>query len=332
MTQIKGFSLVELMISSAVSLILLGGIMGLVNHALKGNSNITQRSQLQQNAQVAMNLIAQDLTIAGTGISQGGIPLPNGTVSTSSKRGCTSSGCGSWNLTSDYGTDNVNNRLYSVLCGSGLGPNVGAGATDIISVIYLDTSVDLGTNLAAMANDGSTITLLTGKAAALKANDVLMLCNSMGCAAGAVTANPAGDVVPFGNGDALSFNQSNATQGKISGLNPAQPTSITADKILIVTYYIEASTMRLMRQVNLNPPVPVAEIIENLQFTYDIQGGSGVTSNLDDAGTSQNQIRKINIRVVARSLNPEVSGKYDRIELTSSVSIRNLAFIDRFPT
>jgi type IV pilus assembly protein PilW len=330
----KGFSLLELMIASMVGLIILGGVMGLLNQAFKGNSNILQRSQLQQNAQVALNLVSQDLTIAGTGIAQGGIPLPSGAASTAAKRGCTTSGCGSWVITSNYGVDNVNNRLYSVMCGDGLGPNVGAGATDIITVAFLDTNVDLGNNITAIASDGSTINLLTGKGALLKANDILMLASSNnGSTAAVVTANPSGDQVALSSGDALHFNQLTSTLlGNVRALVPSGAVNISADKINVVTYYIEATTMRLMRQVNLNSPVPVAEIIENLQFTYDIQGASGVTSNLDDAGTSQNQIRKINIRVGARSLNTEINGKYDRIELTTSVSVRNLSFVDRYPT
>lgn len=327
----KGFSLVEMMVAATVSLIILGGVMGLLNQALKSNSNITQRSQLQQNIQVALNLLSQDLTIAGTGISQGGIPLPSGSVSQASKRGCNSGGCGVWNLTTDYGTDNVNNRLYSVLCGNGLGPNVGLGTTDIITVAYLDTTVDLGDNLAAWGTNGSSVTLLSGKAAPLKANDILMFQNSAGYAAGVITAAPTGSQVPLADGDALHFNQSSTTQGNIKGIKSVAATSTSVDRIMLITYYIEASTMRLMRQVNVNPPVPVAEIIENLQLTYDIQGNSSVSSNLEDAGTSPNQIRKINIRVGGRSSNAEISGKYDRMELTTSVSVRNLSFIDRYP-
>jgi hypothetical protein len=282
---------------------------------------------------VALNLIAQDLTIAGTGIVQGGISLPSGTVSTASKRGCNSGGCGVWNLTTNYGTDNVNNRIYSVLCGNGLGPNVGVGVTDIITVAYVDPRVDLGNNLSAIDSNGNSVTLLSGLATQLKANDILMFTATNGAmAAAVVTANPTGNVVTWGSGDALLFNQPTATQGNVKALVASGALNITADKINLVTYYIEATTLRLMRQVNMNTPVPVAEIIENLQFTYDIQGATGVTSNLDDAGIYQNQVRKINIRVGARSSSPEINGRYDRIELTSSVCVRNLSFVDRYPT
>ena len=104
-----------------------------------------------------------------------------------------------------------------------------------------------------------------------------------------------------------------------------------------MTYYLDPGTSttasRLMRQVNAQRPVPVAENIENLQFSYDIFNDvTGVeTSNLRNAGGTPNQIRKVNLSVGARAPLQRLVGKgLDRVTLATSISPRNVSFSDRY--
>jgi hypothetical protein len=84
--------------------------------------------------------------------------------------------------------------------------------------------------------------------------------------------------------------------------------------------------------------VPIAEHIEDLKFTYDIVDPitNALTSNSLDAVTGAppvsqpNQIRKVNISVTARSVRPEGTGDFLRINLTTSIGPRNLSFRDRY--
>ena len=95
---------------------------------------------------------------------------------------------------------------------------------------------------------------------------------------------------------------------------PAGTPAPVVTRILAITYYLDIPTgpdglrytsddlpPRLMRQINGQPAVPVADGVADLQFSYDIFDDSAGTdtSNLADAGLSigksPNQIRKVNI-------------------------------------
>src|SRR5262249_26396205 len=129
---------------------------------------------------------------------------------------------------------------------------------------------------------------------------------------------------------------------KISG-----GTFMTATRIWIITYYIDLlpdpsgaggpGTPRLMRQVNGQTPVPLAENIADLRITYDTYDNNNVLQvNLADAGASlvppvsPNMIRKVNIaRMIARSPMRGAKG-YQSIDLSTEVSVRNMSFKDRY--
>jgi hypothetical protein len=83
--------------------------------------------------------------------------------------------------------------------------------------------------------------------------------------------------------------------------------------------------------------------LDNLQFSFDLVDGITNPTNQDDPATP-NQVRKINIVVGARSrerspmmiaranVDPEapVVDPFFRASLTSQVSLRSLALVDRY--
>lgn len=328
----EGFSLVELLIAVTLALVIMGSVMELFRQGVNASSLAAQRGEMQQNARVALNLISQDLGSAGTGMPQGGIQLPNGTGASKPTRGCSNATCGIWEYLAD-------DRLYSVTPGDGLGPTIGGTATDVVSLVYRDISLSLGqAPLVSITPSGSEITAQSGSSAGVVSGDILMLCNANGCAMGVVTNTMANDKIAFAASDALSINQPSAATGNIVSIaNPGPPAGnyppTTACRVLVTTYYIEDSTLRLMRQVNAHPPVPVAEIVENLQISYDTFDDAtlSATADLPAAGDVPNQIRKVNITVAVRSPSALAqSGKFDRLSLRTSVSVRNLTFRDRY--
>jgi len=326
----KGFSLVEMLVTVALCSVVMGSVLELFRQGVNMHSASMQRAEMQQNARVALNLMAQDFSMASTGFVDGGIQLPTGDGSTNPKRGCSSSSCGTW----DYLTDD---RLYAITPGDGVGPMVGGSATDMVTLVYRDpdlTTLSAAT-VAGVNSTGTQITTQAGGTASIQAKDVLMLCNSLGCAAGVVTSVDSGaDQIHFADSDSLSYNQSSIEVGNIKAISNSgvfPPT--TAYRIFVISYFVETSTMRLMRQVSSHPPVPVAEIVENLQITYDTFDDAtlAATSNLPTAGGVPNQIRKVNISINVRSAQPETrNGRYDRFAAKTSVSIRNLSFNDRY--
>lgn len=324
----RGFSLAEMLVTLALCSLIMGSVMELFRQGVNMNSVATQRAEMQQNARVALNLMAQDFSIASTGFVDGGIQLPTG--STNPKRGCSTSSCGTW----DYLTDD---RMYAITPGDGLGPTIGGVATDMVTLVYRDpdlTTLSAAT-LASVNSTGTQITTQAGGTANIQANDALMLCNSLGCAAGLVTSVASGsNQINFADGDVLNYNQSSLSVGNIKSISNSgvfPPT--TAYRIFVISYFVEATTMRLMRQVNAHPPVPVAEVVENIQISYDVFNDTTLAAiaDLPTAGGVPNQIRKVNVSISVRAPRREVhTGEYDRFSARTSVSVRNLSFNDRY--
>jgi type II secretory pathway pseudopilin PulG len=343
----RGFSLVESLLALAMGLLLMASVMELFRQAINVNTKVAQRSEMQQNVLAALNMMSQDLSMAATGFPQGGLQLPYGTGT--SARFC-------------VGTDNVQHLsrpalrdwLFVITPGDGL-VLVDGVSTDVVTLVYRDPTIPLDMSpLASISNDGTSITLSSNGEyqTALNAagnvpvqpGDVLVLYNAKGYASAVVTSASGNSINMESGVDPLQFNQTAAAVGNIQALKnfpattPAYMASTAAFRIQIITYYIDNSTNRLMRQVNCSAPVPVAENITNLQFTFDIfrEGvGGGATAELPTfdfaQGQSPNQIRKVNITVAFASSEEEItSGKKNFTTLKTSVSVRNLAFRDRY--
>ena len=92
-----------------------------------------------------------------------------------------------------------------------------------------------------------------------------------------------------------------------------------------------------MRLVNARKPVPVAENVADLRFTYDTYDNNGVLLNATGDGgmglatpISPNQIRTINLsHLTIRSQLPGQSG-YQSIDIQTAISARNMSFSDRY--
>jgi hypothetical protein len=107
----------------------------------------------------------------------------------------------------------------------------------------------------------------------------------------------------------------------------------------MITYYIDITNParpQLMRQVNMNPPQAVGEVIENLQIFYDILNAgtnpATVTAGQESPTDAQlPDIRDAYIILFARSENPySQSSTYFRNNLETVVSIRGLDFYNEF--
>ncbi len=312
----RGFSIFELIVAMGLATVILGGALALTSQAIGLSDMVSQRSDMQQNGRVAINMMALDASLAGTGFPTSGVQLPSGNGSQPSYFACDSAGC--------YVTNNVYSaeRLYATWPGQAGGPTINGVATDVLTVVYDDptsefdqyvlTDIDpLGKDI---TFDAATTPAYDDAVVGLKVGDVLLLSNVNGQAVGEITdVSCAGGDACFspgvGNGE-LRFNQSGAAVGSIKQMihppDGAAFAPTTARRIYIITYYINNSDPDiplLMRQVNASPPMAVAEYVENLQVTYDIydDNTSVATADLDDAGGQPNQIRKTNIAITVRS-------------------------------
>ena len=73
-----GFTLVELLISTTILLLALGGAVTTFKNALSVNQTGTQTADANQNLRAGTNLLIRDLLEAGRGLLPGGIPIPSG--------------------------------------------------------------------------------------------------------------------------------------------------------------------------------------------------------------------------------------------------------------
>jgi prepilin-type N-terminal cleavage/methylation domain-containing protein len=158
-------------------------------------------------------------------------------------------------------------------------------------------------------------------------------------------ADPSGKCVGttwtlgFAAGDPLNMNQTAGANNLTSAF--AAPGTMTVSRLNVVTYYLQVpaaggtvQTPRLMRQVNGLSPVPVADNIINLQFSYDvIDAFTGyLSANLNNpiaSGESPSLIQKVNIWVMGESL---TSGgkKSQSMYLITSVAARNMSFCNSY--
>ena len=346
MTQ-KGFTLIELMVAIVVTVTVMIAAMSVYQKSVQVSTTVTQQAEMQAELRGAANQLVRDLNQAGTGIPIGGIPIPKtGGGGTNPRFACDSVKC--YIAANNTFTQGV---LYKVTPANGVGPNV-VQASDAIIITYTDPGLNWSAYTTQVAAaDGSTITLPAGTtpplndpAVGLNVGDVLLLQNANGAAAGVVTTyNASTRVITFANLDPLNMNQSGATAGNIKSLNiAAAPTTVF--RIMMITYFIQqintpsGSDTQLMRQIGARTPTPVADHIEDLQFTYDVfdSNTSNLTAALPDAATGSpatpvpNQIRKINITMSVRSPRRNAQGSYDHFTLTTSLGPRNLSFHDRY--
>jgi hypothetical protein len=345
--QARGLSLIELLLSMALGLVILGAGIVLFRQGVDVSYTAGQRAEMQQNSRVAMNLLARDLSIAGMRVPPGGIELPNGGGATETRRAC--SGAGSCGILGFF----VNDRLYAITPGDGLGPTINGVATDAVTLVFVDDSLRLENPVVSATPSGNQITVdpadvarLNDPATGVQPGDILLISNVNGPALGVVTGLPSPDTLLFDNSDPLNANQPSAANGNIASIldppnGPAIPNPTNIMRISVISYFIDDSNPNepvLMRQLNAHPAVPVALNIENLQITYDIADvGAGPEANLPDPQVlvppvSPDQIREVNIVLGARSPVRGMFGRdFERVTLTTAVSIRNLGWFDRYP-
>lgn len=366
----NGFSLFELLIAMTVGLVVLGAAIMLYQRSVQVSNVITSHAELQSEMRGAMNQIARDLNQAGTGIPLGGIPIPSASGGgINPKFACDSSACyisasntftngvlykvtpgNNIGVTTSEATDSIVITYMDPIAPAG---DLTSSATGLDWSPYATTTIsDTGDTLTMPAG---TTPVLNDPQKGLVVGDLLLMQNEKGSAIGTVTGfNAATRIINFAStGDPLKFNQpaNPAVSGTLAGLriSPTPATGphykpVTVSRIMMITYFVRKDPtdnhLSLMRQVNARTPAPVAEYIEDLQISYDMLDDStdpaGLVANVADATLGSpavakpNQIRKVNLRITARSPRLNAQGDYDRMSIATSIGPRNLSFYDKY--
>lgn len=329
-----GFTLSELLVSTVVTMMVLAAALGSFSDAIRITDAARESTDTNQSLEVSTTLMVRDFIQAGQGIPLGGIPVPSGTGALPVKR---PSPAGS-DMTFPVGTE----AIPSVAPGGSLGPMVLGVLTDMVHVMYADPTLRLSSlPLASLASDGSQMTVDAsidiGGQDKIQAGDLILFSNAFGNAMQMVTSR-TGQTVFFDANDPMLINQRGAPQGTIMNLKSgAQFPPTTATRINLVSYYIDATTdpalPRLVRQVNMGARLAIALGIENYQITYDLVDGGANPTNIETpaAPSSPNHIRKANLFIAGRSLAVNArSRQFFRNTVATQVSLRSLAFVDRY--
>jgi Tfp pilus assembly protein PilW len=325
----SGFTLIEFAICSLATMVMLGATFTLLNSMFIANAGMGEMMQTQQNIRVAMNTITRDITMAGTGLPNGGIKVPNGTNATSLTR----QGAGG-----DMATPN--NAIAILAPGNSVGPTLNGTATDALTITAINQDSPTWNVLQfnAEGTDIDFVQEVRNGAFQLVQGDLLVFTNSNGSVFGCVTSvNMTSSRAFFAAMDGMGINQPTAASGNIQSIKSGDGTypPTTATRINIVTYYINndnAAHPKLMRAVNAQTPQAIVEDIENLQFSFDL---FDFTTNDDTANqattNSPNQIRSVTVSLNGRS--PKVmnrANRFYRFSLVSKVNVRNATFRNRY--
>ncbi len=330
-----GFSLAEFLVSVTLTLVVLALAFTSFQNAYSISESAALMADVNENLRSAMHFLVRDLIQTGQGIPTGGIPIPSGTGAQPVRR---PSPPGAAYTFSDGPV------LPALTPGAGLGPTVGGWATDMVTLLYADITLPLNAApLAFVAADGSRATVdpsipITDPDTAIRPGDLILFSNALGNALQEVTRTDGGQTMFFDTGDPLNLNQPGAGEGTLGQLQsaPGQYPPTTATRVVMVTYYLDAtdpSSPRLMRQVGAGTPLAIALNIENLQLSFDLVDGVTNPTNVKTPvpPNSPQEIRKVNVFVTARSETPHrIMRQFLRNSLSTQVSLRSLSFVDRY--
>jgi len=228
-----GFTLTEMMVSTAIVLMVVAAALQTFTQGLQINDAGTQLADANQNLRAGTNQLARDIMMAGRIIGTEGISMPTGVGITFKRPGPTA-------LTFDLAADNpdvadATLQMPSISSGFQLGPTINGSKTDIITILTIDEFMPVltapplvaGTPTqyeGTLAPDGSFVTLptnsiwLTGDTVAdtpkLQVGDLVYLKNSNGNAIQTVTKIDTTKIYFESNSmDFFGFNRVNATTG-----------------------------------------------------------------------------------------------------------------------
>jgi prepilin-type N-terminal cleavage/methylation domain-containing protein len=303
----RGFSLMELLVASAIGLIAIMAMTQMFDMGMHSTLTVTQRVDTQQNMRAGIELMTKDISMAGAGLPAGGLQLANAGGAT--KVACNQSG--TCYVPADVYPNSgagAQNYMYGILPGFGNGvqssaviASAPAAVNDSVTSIYCDYNFPL-TNFTFTfpSSTQASVAVVNGAVTpnnilapgGLNVGDLLLFIvstpgngktaqgTSMAQTAAAVaeiTGMPNNLTINFAAGDALNFNQTGANSIATIAASYVAGTTITVCRLYAVTYFLQVpvaggtvQSPRLMRQVNGLNAVPVADNIINLQFSYDM--------------------------------------------------------------
>jgi prepilin-type N-terminal cleavage/methylation domain-containing protein len=369
-TNERGFSLMEVMVTMAITLIIMAGTMRAMNDAMRASETAQLVTSMNRGLRTAADIMVRDMLQVGQGLPPSHVvQIPQGGTATAVKLpGPLKSPA----VTRTLPTSTT--VLAAVIPGPGLGPTINGVATDVVTTLSVDSAFDRVQLTAITANSivvRTGVTITGSVPTAVRPGDLIMLLKGSTTTLVEVTEVESPSTIRFATTAPLNLNQSGANVGSVGTLMATAPTDVidppddpyiptSASRVRMISYYLDTvsdpARPRLVRRLNhgVNATdaalydntlgTAVAFDVENLQISYDlvdsVNNWANVKMNAADVAGSgacspdpcnANQIRKINLLLVGRSRLPLRSTKqFFRNSITTQVSLRSLAFVDRY--
>jgi prepilin-type N-terminal cleavage/methylation domain-containing protein len=375
----RGFTLMEMMIAMALSAVVMAAAVQMFSKAVSATFVVSQKAEMQQDFRAAATMLTKDAGMAGSGMGNNvQIALPSGNGVQVPVYGCDQTpkcyingGAVAYPIPAGSTVP----YLYGLIPGPRFGPtlNAAGGPTDVMTVVNADTNFLLSCyNATVTSNTVVNFVLpnplpntcvvplpltapqdINDPVVGLTPGDLVELQITIGVGNGATSSAVLGEVtnvaktaantynVTFAAGDPLRMNQPTAAAGSLQQVNGGNG---SANRINVVSYYIDNTIVppRLMRQTSGHTPIPLAENVSFLQFSYDLfnSASGSMLTDQGDGGASQNltpnQITKINIKHMSVTSTLKGSGGgnangYQGLDLQTSVSARDLTFKNDYP-
>ena len=358
----SGFTLVELLLASMLTVVVMGVAFSTFSNALQLNESVVNLTDASQNLRAGTNLLVRDLLQAGRHVDIGGIPIPSGPTAEAVHRP------GPDGTSYAFDNEEAGTTLSAITTGAGLGPTVAGRDTDLITIVMGDPLLDhldlyqfdAPDARARLSEDGDSFDVadtgwLEGEGALIppiSAGDLIYFTStSVGGALQTVT-RVEGTRVYFDADDPFNLNQRTANAGSIRQILPDNPPAcddedvechpvMSVRRVYMYSYFVQEDTSgipRLMRAVNHFPATALAGVIEDLELSFDLVDGVVNPTNVKDLPYTANgvtytasQIRKVNVHVGVRSeVRSSRTNDYLRNHLSTVISLRNLAYVDRY--
>ena len=252
----RGFTLMELLVAIAVGMVIVGAGVLLYKDMNNTAVYMNKRSTVTSNARTGLNMMTQDLNLAGYGLPIAGVVVPSeasfgckgGGSSPCPPNGNAASGSSGAYAFPVVGTSAAMYGIMPLPGPSGLGGmTINGVATDAVAVAYVDAQPNFATDAcsststtltnqcgfdahpicSATVNNSGGVTLtfdpnttpaITDTQFGFQAGDLVMVSNVNGQAIGEVTATPSSNTLTLGFGDRLKFQQVPGTAGAVSTL------------------------------------------------------------------------------------------------------------------
>jgi type II secretory pathway pseudopilin PulG len=336
-TREAGFSIIEVLIATAVMMTVLASVMGLLGRSLSTSNSTYELTEAQESLRTAQEYISRDLTTVGDGLKCiGGIQIPAAFIATY--------------LTIDPGIDPTN---FPIVASDDSMPNGSViqlanpaatilGGTDRITLLGIDP--DFGSSIplpaGAISANGTVINVGLADVARVNPGEIYCVTSRLGAAFGIITAsagapNPSLTFTPGGL-DIFGLNQVNGPIRAISH-DPQTGNAIatTLARIRIMQYFVNMNGLLIRRVYGVRGAAfidnVVAEHVTNMKIRYSLnlpdangfarQPVSQLTNTLE-----QSSVRQVEVSLTTETAHGINNGARWPLTMTTSTSVRNLQF------